>query len=225
MSVTLPPKAGKGYKGLGMEGLLARWYAGITAKNLADYRKSAEMVAGLVGAGGSVLEVAPGPGYLAIELARLGPYRIVGLDISHSFVRLAAENARRAGVAVEFRQGDVACMPFEADAFDFLVCRAAFKNFADPLQALREMCRVLKPGGQALILDLRKDASAEAVNAHVRGMGLGWFNSLLTRWAFKYVLLKRAYSPEQFREMASQTPFQRCEIQADSFGLAVTLTK
>src|SRR5262245_11886964 len=113
MSVTAPPKAGKGYKGLGMEGFVARWYAGITAKNLADYRQSAELVAGLVGAGGSVLEVAPGPGYLAIELARLGPYRVVGLDVSHTFVRLATENASRAGVAAEFRQGDVARMPFE----------------------------------------------------------------------------------------------------------------
>jgi ubiquinone/menaquinone biosynthesis C-methylase UbiE len=225
MSVTLPPKARKGYKGLAMEGFLARWYARITVKNLGDYRKSAELVAGQVAGGGSVLEVAPGPGYLAIKLARLGPYRVVGLDVSHTFVRMAAENANRAGVSVEFRQGDVACMPFEPDSFDFLVCRAAFKNFADPIRALHEMYRVLKPGGKALILDLRSDASVEAVNAHVKGMGLGWFNSLLVRWIFKHGLLKRAYSQEQFRQLASQTPFQRCEIQPDAIGMAVTLTK
>jgi 2-polyprenyl-3-methyl-5-hydroxy-6-metoxy-1,4-benzoquinol methylase len=40
-----------------------------------------------------VLEVAPGPGFLAIELAKLGPYRIVGLDISETFVRIAADEA------------------------------------------------------------------------------------------------------------------------------------
>jgi 2-polyprenyl-3-methyl-5-hydroxy-6-metoxy-1,4-benzoquinol methylase len=86
-----------------MEGLLARWYARNTRKNLGAFRKLAEDLAGRLAGGGSVLEVAPGPGYLAIELARLGPYRVVGLDISHTFVRMAAENAKNAGVEVTFR--------------------------------------------------------------------------------------------------------------------------
>jgi 2-polyprenyl-3-methyl-5-hydroxy-6-metoxy-1,4-benzoquinol methylase len=51
------------------------------------------------------LEVAPGPGFVAIALARLGSYRLVGLDISESFVRIARENAKRAGVNITFREG------------------------------------------------------------------------------------------------------------------------
>jgi ubiquinone/menaquinone biosynthesis C-methylase UbiE len=215
----------KPYRGLPMEGFLARWYARNTGKDMASYRKSAESVAAQVAPGGSVLEVAPGPGYLAIELARLGPYRVVGLDISRSFVQMAAENAARAGVAVAFLHGNVAAMPFEPDSFDFLVCRAAFKNFSDPVQALREMHRVLRPGGKALVIDLRRDASVDAINAHVKDMGLGWFNSLLTRWIFKYGLLKRAYTQEQMREMAARTPFRACEIRTDLIGMEVTLTK
>ena len=43
--------------------------------------------------------------------------------------------------------------------FDFLLCRAAFKNFGQPVRALQEMCRVLKPGGRGLIIDLRHGAS------------------------------------------------------------------
>src|SRR5262245_21232330 len=185
-----------------MEGFLARWYAKNTGKNMADYRQAAEVVAGQVAGGGSVLEVAPGPGYLAIELARLGTFRVVGLDISKSCVQMATANAKDAGVAVTFHHGDAARMPFDPDSFDYLFCRAAFKNFTEPVQALREMYRVLKPGGKALILDLRPDASAEAIDAHVKNMGLGWINALLTRLAFKYMLLKRAYSQEQFRRMA-----------------------
>lgn len=42
------------------------------------------------------LEVVPGPGYLAIEIAKSGTYSATGLDISHSFVRIARENARKA---------------------------------------------------------------------------------------------------------------------------------
>jgi ubiquinone/menaquinone biosynthesis C-methylase UbiE len=215
----------KGYRGLGMEGFIARWYARNTGKDLAPFRETAAAVAARVAPGGGVLEVAPGPGYLAIELARLGPYRVAGLDISRTFVRMAAENAARAGVQIDFRHGDVAAMPFEPASFDFLVCRAAFKNFSDPVQALREMHRVLRPGGQALVIDLRRDASLDAINAHVAGMGLGWFSSLLTRWAFRFMLLKRAYTQEEMREMASQTPFRSCEIRTDLIGMDVTLTK
>src|SRR5262249_4156520 len=161
--------------------LFARWYAKITGKNKESYRKSAEIVAGQVADGSNVLEIAPGPGYLAIELAKLGNYRVVGLDISQSFVEMARQHAKDAGVAVTFEHGNASCMPFDPDSFDFIVCRAAFKNFAEPVQALSEMYRVLKPDGKALILDLRPDVSSDAINAEVKKMGLGWFNSLVTK--------------------------------------------
>lgn len=222
---TNPARPKKPYRGLGMEGFVARWYARNTGRHKESYRRSAAIVVGQVAQGGSVLEVAPGPGYLAIELAKLGNYRVVGLDISRSFVEMARQNAQEAGVAVTFEEGNASCMPFEPDSFDFIVCRAAFKNFAEPVQALTEMHRVLKPGGKALIIDLRPDASSEAINAEVNTMGLGWFNSLLTRLTFKYMLVKRAYSQEQFRQMASQTPFRTCELQEDAIGLVIALTK
>ena len=221
---TIPtPKSRKGYKGLAMEGFIARWYARNTAGR--DHRKSAELVAGQVAAGASILEVAPGPGYLAIELAKIDAYRVFGLDISQSFVQMATARAQDAGVAVEFRHGDAAQMPFPPNSFDFIVCQAAFKNFSEPVQALREMHRVLKPGGKALILDLRPDVSPKAINAEVKKMGLGWFSFLMTKLAFRYCLLKRAFSREQFGRMAFQTPFKTCEIQEEPLGLMVALVK
>jgi ubiquinone/menaquinone biosynthesis C-methylase UbiE len=206
-----------------MEGFVARWYARNTAGR--DHRKSAELVAGQVAGGGTILEVAPGPGYLAIELAKLGTYRVFGLDVSQSFVQMATARAQDAGVAVEFRHGDAAQMPFPPNSFDFIVCQAAFKNFSEPVLALSEMHRVLKPGGKALILDLRPDASPKAINAEVKKMGLGWCSSLMTKLAFRYCLLKRAYSQEQFGRMAFQTLFKTCEIQEEPLGLMVALVK
>jgi ubiquinone/menaquinone biosynthesis C-methylase UbiE len=208
-----------------MEGFLARWYARNTAGNRESYRKSAEVVAGQVASGGRVLEIAPGPGYLAIELARLGDYRIVGLDISHSFIEMARRNAQEAGVAVTFEQGNAADIPFGADSFDFIVCRAAFKNFSEPVRALEEMHRVLVPGGKALILDLRPDASPAAIDAEIRTMRLSWFNSLLTKLVFRFTLLRNAYSREQWQEMASRTPFKTCDIQEEGIGFAVSFRK
>ena len=90
----------KPYGGMQMEGALATWYAQIT-RDRRDHRKTAQAIAAQLPAGSAVLEVAPGPGYMAVELARLGGYRITGLDISHSFVRIATDNARRAGVSIE----------------------------------------------------------------------------------------------------------------------------
>jgi ubiquinone/menaquinone biosynthesis C-methylase UbiE len=215
----------RAYKGIALEGVLARWYAKTTGSRRESYRECAALVAGQVPLGGSVLEVAPGPGYMAIELARLGDYRVVGLDISRSFVEMARENAITAGVDVTFEQGNASCMPFAPESFDLIVCRAAFKNFSEPVRALDEMHRVLKPGGKAQIYDLRPDASPEAIKAEIAKMGLGQFDALLTRLTFKYMLLKTAYSQDQFRQMASQSRFKACDVQADGIGLAVCLTK
>jgi ubiquinone/menaquinone biosynthesis C-methylase UbiE len=192
---------------------------------MASYRQAAQGVAATLPDGSHVLEVAPGPGYFAVELAQLGSYQIVGLDISPTFVGIAADNARRAGVNVDFRQGNASSMPFESGSFDFIYCRAAFKNFSEPVQAISEMHRVLKSGGSALVVDLRKDASATDIDAAVHGMRLGPINTLLTKWIFKHSLLKRAYSQEDFRRMASQTPFATCEIEAISIGFEVYFHK
>src|SRR5690349_18739181 len=123
----------KGEKGMGMEGPVATWYAKNTLKNIEDFKKDARKIAAVVAEGSAILEVAPGPGYLAIELAKLGRYKITGLDISTSFVEIAQANAKAAGVPVDFRQGNAAQMPFADASFDFIVCRAAFKNFAEPV--------------------------------------------------------------------------------------------
>jgi ubiquinone/menaquinone biosynthesis C-methylase UbiE len=149
MPATSPPVR-KAYKGPAMEGMLATWYAKNTARQAADFAAEARRIADRLPHAARILEIAPGPGYLAVALAKLGPYAITGLDISESFVRIARAHAARAGVAVEFRQGDAAKTPFADDAFDFIVTRAAFKNFSDPVGAIGEMYRVLKPGGEAL---------------------------------------------------------------------------
>ena len=95
----------KAYKGLGMEGFLARWYARNTEKS-DRFREVADKVAGSLAGDARVLEVAPGPGYLAIEIAKRGRFQVVGLDISKTFVELASANAAKAGVAIAVRQGD-----------------------------------------------------------------------------------------------------------------------
>jgi ubiquinone/menaquinone biosynthesis C-methylase UbiE len=123
----------KPYKGMGMDGAIARWYASLTRRSMADFRLLAQRVAGEIFPAGSVLEVAPGPGYFAVELAKLGDYRVTGIDISRTFVEIARTNAADAKVQAHFQHGDASRMPFEAERFDYIVCRAAFKNFSAPV--------------------------------------------------------------------------------------------
>jgi ubiquinone/menaquinone biosynthesis C-methylase UbiE len=217
-------KFAKGQKGMGMEGGIARWYARTTGKSIEQYKKLARSLAGKLEEGANVLEVAPGPGYLAIELAQQGPFRVVGLDISKTFVAIAEANAKDAGARVEFHLGNASAMPFDSDSFDLIVCRAAFKNFAEPVGALEEMHRVLKPGGKALIIDMRPDASKADIAAEVDSMKLGWLSSLITRLTLQWLRL-RAHSKETFRQMAAQTPFKTCGFEEESIGMEITLKK
>ena len=204
----MTPASPKAHQDIGMEGMVARWYAANTGKSLDEFAKLARRIGSQVPRGSAVLEVAPGPGYFCIELAKLGPYSIVGLDISHTFVEMARQKAAAAGAHVDFRQGNASAMPFANDTFDFLLCRAAFKNFGQPVRALQEMCRVLKPGGRGLIIDLRHDASPESITRHVDAMGLSAVNRVLTKLAFRTTLLKNAYTTEHgLRPFLRQTGF------------------
>ena len=74
----------RAWKGMAMEGWVARWYTRTRRKDMADFRREARTIAKRLNRGSSVLEVAPGSGFFAIELAKLGDFRITGLDISHT---------------------------------------------------------------------------------------------------------------------------------------------
>src|SRR5690348_3140515 len=112
----------KGYKGIGMNGFMATWYAKNTQKNIEAYRQYARMVAAKVSEGATILEVAPGPGYLSIELAKMGNYHITGLDVSPTCVEIAQAKAKEAGVDIDFRQGNASHMLLPGDRFDYIVC-------------------------------------------------------------------------------------------------------
>jgi ubiquinone/menaquinone biosynthesis C-methylase UbiE len=209
-----------------MEGTVARWYARQrrSGNQIEGYRKQASQLTDGLPSGADVLEVAPGPGYLAIEIARLGRFHMTGLDISRTFVEIASENARQAAVSVDFRHGDVASMPFDAQSFDLIVCQAAFKNFAQPGSALDEMHRVLRHGGTAVIQDLSRDASGADIDQEVKRMELTWLNAFVTRSTLA-MLRRRAYTRAQFERLVAESAFRTCDIQTEGIGMEVRLKK
>ena len=208
-----------------IEGMMAKWYASNTAEMMKEYVDLARRISKEIPQGSAVLEVAPGPGYFCIELAKLGSYAITGMDLSRTFVKMAAEKAEQAGVRVEFKEGSASNMPFPKNSFDFLLCRAAFKNFADPVGALQEMCRVLRPGGRAVLIDLSRDARPDDVSRAVDEMGLTTVNRLLTKMAFRTMLIRSAYTRAEFEQMLAETEFAQADIVEEGMGFEITMRK
>jgi ubiquinone/menaquinone biosynthesis C-methylase UbiE len=208
-----------------MEGFSARWYArqrGTPSQIAIVRRQAAQLTEGMPN--GAVLEVAPGPGYFAIEIARLGRFQVTGLDISHTMVEISKENAAAAGVNIEFRQGDATEMPFADESFDLVVCQAAFKNFKRPVSALNEVHRVLRRGGRAVIQDLRKEASGADIDREVDGQKVGAVNGFMTKRILAW-LRNRAYSASHFESLVAESNFRTCEIKSDGIALEVRLQK
>lgn len=216
--------AAKAYKGMGMEGSVARWYDGATRKDRPSIKALAQRIAALVPEAGSILEVAPGPGFLSIELAKLG-FKVRAVDISDTFVAIARRNAEAEGVTVRFDKGDAAALPAEDAGADFVVCRAAFKNFADPVNALREMRRVLKSGGKALLIDMRRDAPIAELQRYTDSLGISWFSRQFMMLVFRHMLIKRAYPVDDVRRMVAQAGWTVANIETAPVGFEALLSK
>jgi ubiquinone/menaquinone biosynthesis C-methylase UbiE len=209
-----------------MEGPMARWYAKQrgSQSQLAGYRTQATKLTAGLPAGADILEVAPGPGYLAVELARLDRYTVTGLDISRTFVQIATEHAARTGTTVDFCHGDATAMPFADNAFDLVVCQAAFKNFLHPVRALDEMYRVLRPGGVAIINDMNREAGRAQIADEVAAMKLTGPNAYVTRTVLGW-LRRRAMSPDQFRRLAAESRFGGADVTTDGISVVVRLRR
>jgi ubiquinone/menaquinone biosynthesis C-methylase UbiE len=110
---------------------------------------------------GMIVDIGCGPGYLVAAMAKSFPnLRITGVDISKEMVQLATDSASSLSLSeqVQFRQGDVQELPFQDHSVDFVVSTLSLHHWTEPRQALEEIHRILRAGGQFLIFDLRRDA-------------------------------------------------------------------
>lgn len=123
-----------------------------------------------------VLDVGTGPGALAVEIARRCPTcEVVGVDLAPEMLATAAARAREAGVAarVTFQIGDAASLQLDDRSFDVTVSTLSLHHWRDPAAVLRELYRLLRPGGQALIYDLRFSYSRRQFSAFAEASPFG----------------------------------------------------
>lgn len=124
-----------------------------------------------------VLDVATGTGDLALDIARKRAYiHVTGLDFVPQMLDKAREKTAKKKLTdrITYLQGDALDLPFEADSFDAATVAFGLRNMPDRTGALREMARVVKPGGRVLVLEM----------TFPENLGMRRFFS----WYFKHVI-------------------------------------
>jgi demethylmenaquinone methyltransferase / 2-methoxy-6-polyprenyl-1,4-benzoquinol methylase len=111
-------------------------------------------------AGARILDLATGTADVALEVLRQNPgAEVVGVDPAPAMLRLGAEKAAAAGLAVELREGRAESLPFADASFDGVVIAFGIRNVPDRDAALREMARVTRAEGRVAILELTEPGS------------------------------------------------------------------
>lgn len=105
-----------------------------------------------------ILDVATGTGDFAVQAMQLMPQKIVGVDISEGMLDVGRRKVREKGLdgVVSLQYGDSENLPFADSSFDAITVAFGVRNFEDLRRGLREMHRVLKPGGKAVILEFSR---------------------------------------------------------------------
>jgi demethylmenaquinone methyltransferase/2-methoxy-6-polyprenyl-1,4-benzoquinol methylase len=157
--------------------------------------------------GDSVLDAACGTGDLALADLRAGAARVVGVDFSERMLELAA----RKSSAVEWVQGDLCRLPFPDGTFQAATIGFGLRNVAEREAALRELGRVLTPGGRLGILEITRARGPLAPFFRV------WFDALVpaagrllpggSAYAYLPASVRRFPTPAQLAAQMAHTGF------------------
>jgi ubiquinone/menaquinone biosynthesis C-methylase UbiE len=164
---------------------------------------------------GVITDIGCGPGYLIAKLARSLPdVSIVGVDISEEMVQKAIQNLSALGLSerVSFRKGDIEALPFDTNLLDFAVSTLSLHHWSEPKQALKEINRVLKPGGQFLIFDVRRDSS-RFVYWLIRFVQMFIIPSAMRRINEPTNSLLAGYTPAEMESILLAAPFKQYRIK------------
>ena len=174
-----------------------------------------------------VLDVACGTGDFTIEIARkvAAGSEVIGVDISEGMMEIGKEKILKAGVSAEMYVADCEALPYDQNTFDRIAVGFGVRNFEHLDLGLREMCRVLKPDGKLVILELSLPS-----NRFVRGCYMLYFQKVLPfiggflsgdRGAYEYLRTSvlRFPAPDKFIAMLKSAGFESVEHRSLTFGI------
>ncbi|MBN1167468.1 MAG: methyltransferase domain-containing protein [Methanospirillaceae archaeon] len=171
---------------------------------------------------GKALEIGSGPGYYGLEwLKKTDGTHLTCLEISPAMIRLGKKNASDYGLSgrVLHREGNALLMPFPDESFDLVFSNGSLHEWEDAQMVFSGIHRVLKPGGTALVTDLRRDISEEIQNFMKKscpspGIKAGFETSI-----------RAAYTQKELEEILAPVPFGKKQIIIHPYGLVVIAEK
>lgn len=179
--------------------------------------------------GDDVLDCATGTGDLAIAFKKMvgEEGRVVGTDFCEEMLSFAPEKARKQELEIQFEKADVMNLQYEDNSFDICSISFGIRNVADPVKALKEMARVVRPGGRVMILEFGQAETplfAPLFNFYSQkilpALG-GWITG--QKEAYQYLQESSAQFPcrEEFIKMMKDTGlFQQSTFRTLTGGVA-----
>lgn len=173
-----------------------------------------------LGPGKRVLDIGTGPGTIPLNLARLHPgTQMVGLDISYEMLEKALVHRERMGIFMDFTAADGEFLPFRENSMDVVTSLFSLHHMDRPAMLLREADRVLKPGGQLLIIDFRRD------------MSKGLFSILNSLWQAFFLFsegrkgffdsVRSAWRPEEIEDILKENALSRFSVKWNPMELFI----
>jgi len=176
-----------------------------------------------------ILDAATGTGDLALELARRIPAaRVTGVDLSEKMLAEARRKVAARGLAerILLEQGDAEHLAAADGSFDAAAVAFGVRNFGDPDAGLRELARVLRPGGKAVILEFSRPCNRlfRALCEFYTFRILPLIGGAVSRDRQAYAYLPASVSefpaPEVFMAMLARAGFSACRTRSLSGGIA-----
>ncbi|MCE2741694.1 MAG: bifunctional demethylmenaquinone methyltransferase/2-methoxy-6-polyprenyl-1,4-benzoquinol methylase UbiE [Sphingobacteriales bacterium] len=173
-----------------------------------------------------ILDVATGTGDLALEAMKLNPDQIIGLDIAEQMLAFGRVKIANKGWSntIKMMQGDSENLPFEDNKFDAISVAFGVRNFQHLSLGLKEMNRVLKPGGRLVVLEFSKPASfpyKQVYNFYFSYI-LPFMGNLLSKSKNAYTYLPESvkYFPEgeAFAAFLQEAGFVNIMVKPLTFG-------
>jgi ubiquinone/menaquinone biosynthesis C-methylase UbiE len=164
---------------------------------------------------GVLLDAGCGPGHVDLALARKYPeLKIIGVDISKEMIDLANNLKARTGpdLQVSYRLEDIQALTLEDSSVDFIFSSLSLHHWPNAAEALKECHRVLKPQGQLVFFDLRRDVPI------LLFWGINLFQKLVAPTGIKRTnggvgSVWASYTPSEMESLMKAVPFPRCRVE------------
>ncbi|MGD0022669.1 MAG: class I SAM-dependent methyltransferase [Smithellaceae bacterium] len=157
-----------------------------------------------------ILDAGMGRGYISLMLAAQNPQAsVIGIDYSATQVRAAEKLRRKRKIAnCSFLRNNVMDIRFNDNRFDAAVSVGSIKHWPDGLKGLREIYRVLKPGGTLIISETDEEATDEVVRQFIRRFHIWFMPDGLLFWGLRRVVFGQSYSENSLEAIVRKAGFR-----------------